>query len=252
MNKPVVLDVFCGCGGFSKGFKDNGFECVGIDNNGDCLCSYERNIGKTKNFDLSSEEHLKELIAFAKKLNPLVIIGSPPCQQFSQANQKRTRDLTLITAFLSIVREVEPKYWIMEEVKEVAKFLPFTNVFPVVPIIYYQANWFGLNHRRKRLFAGHFVHAPPTNIQPILFGTPTTKYHASGSFHKDYSVDYVKMFGRGPTINDKLKDMGFPPDYSLCDGMVSQHRQVGNAVCPPISFELAKGILEVENNGTAL
>ncbi len=59
MKKFNVIDLFCGCGGFSKGFEEAGFNiCFGIDMWKDATVTYQHNFSNavvlnediTKNF----------------------------------------------------------------------------------------------------------------------------------------------------------------------------------------------------------
>lgn len=63
-----------------------------------------------------------------------LIVGSPPCRDFSRMgmmvghNWKRPPDpegegMSLVNAFLRIVKEAEPTYWLMENVPRLEKYL---------------------------------------------------------------------------------------------------------------------------------
>ncbi|RRR70280.1 MAG: hypothetical protein EI684_13565, partial [Candidatus Viridilinea halotolerans] len=78
-----VLDLFCGAGGMSLGFKRVGFEIIGaIDNNEAAIKTYKSNLG----FHISNQDlfHATELQAAT------VIIGGPPCQGFSSAGLRQS------------------------------------------------------------------------------------------------------------------------------------------------------------------
>jgi site-specific DNA-cytosine methylase len=228
-----VIDLFCGCGGFSEGFKQAGFEVLfGVDNNQDACDSYAANHGKSILSDVRKLD-----LDLLKEAD--VIIGSPPCQSFSEANPNRENKPDLVLYFLYLMYTVKPKYWIMEEVEEVKKWLP-----PSIPRQVFQANYSGLNHRQRRLFAGYYPQIMASAVHPCLFGTPTSKWKASGNFHADYPKDIVELRGHDPDIEDKKRDMGFPLDYKLIGSEKSQHLQLGNAVCPSVSKLFADAIKE--------
>ena len=77
MNKPRLLDLFCGAGGAAMGYHRAGFEVVGVD------------IAPQKNYPF--EFHQADAMTF-----PLdgfeFIHASPPCQAFTLANFKARRD----------------------------------------------------------------------------------------------------------------------------------------------------------------
>ncbi|USO10148.1 DNA cytosine methyltransferase [Staphylococcus pseudintermedius] len=59
-----VIDLFCGAGGLSRGFFDEGFEIVlGIDNNEMALNTFAKNHGETIaiNLDLYKKENIKKI-----------------------------------------------------------------------------------------------------------------------------------------------------------------------------------------------
>ena len=62
MQSKKIIDLFCGCGGFSKGFEDAGFEvALAIDNWNDAIetfnINHKRPVGVTKNiYDFTNDE----------------------------------------------------------------------------------------------------------------------------------------------------------------------------------------------------
>lgn len=85
-----VVDLFCGCGGLSLGFEKAGMDVVaGFDNWQDALDVYRRNFTHPAiRTDLSNVEESVEKIC---QFKPDMIIGGPPCQDFSSAG-KRNKD----------------------------------------------------------------------------------------------------------------------------------------------------------------
>lgn len=85
-----VVDLFCGCGGLSLGFEKAGMDVVaGFDNWQDELDVYRRNFTHPAiKTDLSNVEESVDKI---RQFLPDMIIGGPPCQDFSSAG-KRNED----------------------------------------------------------------------------------------------------------------------------------------------------------------
>ncbi len=85
-----IIDLFCGCGGFSLGFESAGFHVVlGIDVWNDALCTFKHN-HKTSHAlqaDLSSLDPSETRSMLNGKIVD-VIIGGPPCQGFSVAGKR--------------------------------------------------------------------------------------------------------------------------------------------------------------------
>ena len=113
-----VIDLFSGCGGMSLGFTHAGFEVTtAMDNWGPAIAIYQRNFGHPiLKRDLSDVgARVPEIAA----LSPSMIIGGPPCQDFSSAG-KRDEDggrANLTVAFADIVAQVGPTWFVMENVE---------------------------------------------------------------------------------------------------------------------------------------
>lgn len=121
------IDLFCGAGGFSLGFKTAGFDLLfGLDNDPNAVDVYTANVGKCILADIR-DYNFKD---YEGKVD--VVIGSPPCQSFSCANTStRECDTELTNEFFRTVSEVHPKFWIMENVPAVSDFVgsPFKVIY---------------------------------------------------------------------------------------------------------------------------
>lgn len=81
-----TVDLFSGCGGMSLGFKNAGYQLVGaFDNWQPAIDVYSANFD-TPIFkrDLSDASIARQVMELA----PDVIIGGPPCRDFSQAGNR--------------------------------------------------------------------------------------------------------------------------------------------------------------------
>jgi site-specific DNA-cytosine methylase len=234
----TILDLFCGCGGFSHGFKKTfpkaGF--TGVDYWKTACNSYERNIGQSICMDMKDFAGICEDY---KNVDLLII--SPPCPDFSCANKKRKKDPVLIELSLEIRDRIKPRYWIMEEVQEVGVLAEKMGWFKPR---YLKACEFGLPHERKRLFAGNYPEPIRGHWRGKLFPTPTASqrgYHQRDA--KRTKLHFRKFFGHPwPTVDDYKKLMGFPEDYYVYGNKNEQFVQLGNAVCPPVSAAIARAI----------
>lgn len=146
--KMKVVDLFCGAGGFSEGFRQAGFDIVaGVDNWVVALQSYKKNFPEAKIiYKDVCYLNVNELPAFD------VLIGSPPCQEWSIGKQgKRTFDKKLIRAFEKAVETMKPRYWVWECVPETIKLIDNCSYEAIL-----DANDFGVPQVRKRAFHSSF------------------------------------------------------------------------------------------------
>lgn len=117
-----AVDLFCGCGGMSLGFQRSGIEVVaGVDNWPDALVVYGNNFSHPAiRADLSD---VGKSVSLVRRFNPDMIIGGPPCQDFSSAG-KRDEDNgrgDLTVAYAEIVSGVRPTWFVMENVARIQK-----------------------------------------------------------------------------------------------------------------------------------
>lgn len=116
------VDLFSGCGGLSLGFTQAGHTIVSaFDNWDEAINVYRANFRHPDiKMDLSDVETATNAIM---PLQPQMIIGGPPCQDFSSAgdrNEDKGRgDLTV--DYAQIVANVRPEWFVMENVSRITK-----------------------------------------------------------------------------------------------------------------------------------
>ena len=127
MTRPSlnVLDLFCGCGGLSKGFEEAGYNIlIGIDFEQSALNTFNHNhkTARGVRLDLSKPESFDEIdtLLAGRKLD--VIIGGPPCQGFSLTGPRKFDDERnkLYLAMIETVRRYRPKAFLIENVPGMA------------------------------------------------------------------------------------------------------------------------------------
>jgi DNA (cytosine-5)-methyltransferase 1 len=116
-----TIDLFAGCGGLSLGFQEAGFEIVAaFDNWLSALKVYQQNFTHSI-FDLDLSKKIDYDIF--KRYKPQIIIGSPPCQDFSSAGKRNENQgrAYLTISFAEIITEVKPTFFVMENVDKIEK-----------------------------------------------------------------------------------------------------------------------------------
>ena len=117
-NKPTVIDLFCGIGGFSKGFEMAGFDVLfGIDIWDIAIDTFQQNHKNTEGIlaDLTEldDDFFKQ---YTNKVD--VIIAGPPCQGFSMCGKREVGDKRneLFQEVVRAVKLTNPKVVIIENV----------------------------------------------------------------------------------------------------------------------------------------
>lgn len=170
-----IIDLFSGCGGLSLGFQNAGFEILAaFDNWTPAINTYQANFHHDAiQLDLSDEGVIEILSAY----NPEMIIGGPPCQDFSSAGKRNeeTQRADLTIKFSEIVAAIKPKVFIMENVGRIS----VTNTLKKSKIIF-QENGYGLSEvilnaslcgvpqARKRFFLIGILNEQDQVLEPCL------------------------------------------------------------------------------------
>ena len=157
--KMRTVDLFAGCGGMSLGFQNAGFNIVAAFD-----CWFPAIEVYQKNFqhpifekDLSKEDICPLIDSFS----PDIIIGGPPCQDFSSAGKRDENlgraDLSLV--FASIITRIKPKWFVMENVDRIEKSRVLQTVLELLKKSGYglnssilNASYCGVPQARKRYF----------------------------------------------------------------------------------------------------
>lgn len=112
-----LVDLFCGCGGFSLGAHEAGFDVVSAyDVDPKLTLSFARNFPDTTlNLeDVTTLTGARILASAGGRIDG--IFGGPPCQGFSDIGRRAVDDprRQLLGHFFRLVAEVEPTFFVME------------------------------------------------------------------------------------------------------------------------------------------
>lgn len=162
--KLIVLDLFCGAGGLSYGFKSAGFDCLlGIDFEKSAVDTFKNNhrgaIGLCDDIRNISTKDIKKIIK-NKKIH--VICGGPPCQGFSTVGTNNNHDERnhLFLEFVRIVHDLTPDFIVLENVTGLLSkknhntlksvFTSFENLGYNLDIKVLSAHYYGVPEKRRR------------------------------------------------------------------------------------------------------
>jgi len=116
---PTFIDLFAGAGGWTLGFEAVGFKHLGMYDHNESACrTASRNFG-------ADIVHSVDLLEQSTIVFPDadVVVGSPPCQGFSNEGKKDANDPrnSLVWSFLDTVERLQPAMWIFENVPGFAR-----------------------------------------------------------------------------------------------------------------------------------
>jgi len=170
-----IVDLFSGCGGLSLGFQNAGFEILAaFDKWEPAVKVYKDNFNHPiYDTDLGSEEGLE----FVKDLKPKMIIGGPPCQDFSSAGKRDETlgraDLTI--SYANIVTAAKPEWFVMENVERITKSHILKEALQIFKKAGYgitykvlDASFCGVPQSRKRFFLVGHKDSPDNFLLPYL------------------------------------------------------------------------------------
>jgi len=222
-----IIDLYCGAGGLSLGFKEAGFKAVyAIDNDPLAVKLYNENVENVA----VCEDIFKVDPADLPDVDG--IIGGPPCQAFSIAGKRLATDprASLSIKFVDIVAKKRPRFFVMEnvdgmlslEIKEVLTKL-FEKAGYNVEVRLLNAVHYGVPQIRKRLFFVGFLDGNGA-LGLLPSPLPRSKWRTVRQALPDYEFQWYyrhpRTYGRravysvdepSPTIRTVNRPM--PPNY---------------------------------------
>lgn len=165
MVEIYVVDLFCGCGGFSEGARKAGASTIlAVDNWKDALDVHKKNHPGTVhwNFELGGD-----IKAFAHKLNNFLmemnttgkhihVHSSPPCQNLSRvnANKNMASGILLVEWSLDLMKYLNLNTWSIEQVpcKEITNIVSGDDLF----FKYVRTDAIGVPNKRGRYILSNF------------------------------------------------------------------------------------------------
>jgi DNA (cytosine-5)-methyltransferase 1 len=203
MAKPLVLDLFCGGGGFGLGAEIAGFHSMlAVDVDPDLQATYKLNFPRTKAIegdvgaiDGDGWQFLTEGV------RPTVVVGGPPCQGFSRIGKRDRSDPrnSLVGHYFRHVSILRPKAFVLENVEGLLD----------------EGNREQLDAGIE-LLGGHYSIVGPIMVNALDYGAPTSRrrvvlvgYDADEMSPLD-ALEISSSSDRRVTVKEALSDLPGP------------------------------------------
>jgi len=252
MNELTVIDFFCGAGGFSEGFKQQGYSIVaGYDRWKPAVDSFNHNFSTSSEVTniLEFQDSIEKIIDLP---NTDVIIGSPPCVSFSSSNISGKADkesgvlLTKIFLRIVAVKKFQPnstlKAWYMENVANSRNYLAD----------YYTFNDLGLGDwaKKNRLSPKKKAIILKDN-QPLINSADYGSYQARKRAISGEIIKHNRLLIPKPTNSKNLKN-NLPKWKTLgqlLEKMPSPTEQkLGKRITDPIYSEIKLTVSQISDH----
>jgi len=233
--KLKAIELFAGAGGMAIGLQQAGLDVVAaVEIDKWCVSTLEHN--KAKAFPkmkiiqadictLSGEDLLKQVSLAKGQLD--LLSGGPPCQGFSTANMQR-RSINhpkskLMWHFIRMVREIQPRYFVIENVRGIMSFKDFFRLLLkslekcgyVVRFNLLDCVSYGVPQRRLRVL----IEGARNDLNGIpVFPTPTHFSPAQLRPKKNsiaISLVAVKCFATHGFTRKEVNDVWFNPKLEI-------------------------------------
>lgn len=159
----------------SLGFQEAGFNILaGFEHWNTAISCYKKNFSHpVEDVDLSDVDLSVKTIS---KYTPDIIIGGPPCQDFSGAGNRIEGDRANLTiAYANIIQKVSPQYFVMENVERAASSNAYKKARKIFKDAGYgltekvlDASFCSVPQKRKRFFCIGYKNGPDSFLDGLL------------------------------------------------------------------------------------
>lgn len=235
--KPLIIDMYSGCGGFGLGAELAGFHStIAVDIDSTLQSAYTLNFPGTRTIqhDISKmDASAWKFLIGKQKIDGL--IGGPPCQGFSRIgkNDKDDPRRSLIGHFFKTVNTIKPKFFVMENVEGILDdgnrqaleeaLGTVSGKYSILKPIVVDASRFGAPTKRKRVIVigyqrsdmNHIyedeilnINLPVVNVKQAIGDLPDPKYDNKNG--KNYGWSSYSV-GNNSSYAKKMR--GEPPAH---------------------------------------
>lgn len=199
MDEYVILDLFCGAGGFSYGMHKNPKfrTAVAVDFNASATNTFKKNMPNATVItgDITDKKIKEEIISESKKAHVNMIIGGPPCQGFAMKGKKLglndPRNF-LFKEYLDIVKKLKPEVFVIENVKR---------------LLTTEDGWFKDEILKYITSMGYHVDYGVMNA--VEYGVPQSRERAIFICSKKKIIPLPQPVKSNVTVRDAISDLSY-------------------------------------------
>ena len=199
---PIVVELFCGCGGTSVGFEMAGFQiAIGVDILRPAIDTF-RNNHKGVSTILGDIQKVtpEQILKLLNGAQVDVLIGGVPCQGFSLNNRKRhegDKRNQLYLEFIRFVRALQPKAVVLENVSGMKST---GNIVEVIEKDLSEAS--GTNVKSEFLYAPDYG-VPQSRLRLLFVGVKGQNF----DFNKIVKTNGPETEKPYITVGDAISDL---------------------------------------------
>lgn len=195
MNGKKVVDLFSGAGGLACGFEKSGFEIeASFEFWKEAVEILKNNFShKVVEFDLSEYE---KAITAIKEYSPDVIIGGPPCQDFSLAgNREEGARASLTVDFARIISSLKPDMFLFENVARARLSKAYSDMKEIV-----KSSGYGIS---EIVIDSYSLGVPQKRKRFFCIG----KLGEKDGFMDDHIADYLERHKKNVSVREYFAEM---------------------------------------------
>lgn len=193
-----TVDLFAGCGGLSLGFQNAGHEIlVACELSPAAVDCYNQNFNTHEAVQIDLSNTAAAIRVLRRYGKPDIIVGGPPCQDFSSAGQRKEgRRAALTRSFAEIVCNIKPKYFVMENVARArhsetyasARSLFRKTGYGLTELVL-DASYYGVPQRRKRFVCVGCINSKNHFLDEVLLTEASIVPMSVKDKYKDFPLE---------------------------------------------------------------
>lgn len=238
-----MVDLFCGAGGLSLGFTQEGFVSVlANDIQECCVDTYSHNHPETPYTNIllgDINEIIPNIVKLTDNQQIDIVVGGPPCQGFSTANRQRLIDDPrnhLYKSYVEVVDEVRPSFFVMENVKGMLSVAnqvveDFKKIGYTVSYKVLNAKDFGVPQNRERLiYIGNRINVDNLTVfkEIDVLADSISNYYLKDALYGLKPLEALRIKNATTHVDEKTGSRIMPAlsDMNEYISLINQNRKI--------------------------